>query len=183
MFFQVIGYPYHNGDNQHWTFDWTGNSWTIRSVSTGQYLGVESTNYSDGDKLVTVSSPFNWDIWHDEANPNAFRWVFFCAFPTRLVCSLMGVYQNSLIFWHVSKLVSWAIFIRCYFPFFTSQYCNFGWTFTDSTRSSVSLFTIPSIILISTIGEPQLRESLLLCGGPGKAFIRPGRLSFVSSNK
>jgi len=89
---KVIGYPYHNGDNQHWTFDWTGDSWTIRSVSSGQYLGVESTNYSDGDKLVTVSSPFNWDIWHDEANPNAFRWVFFffalhtheCCFDGRL---------------------------------------------------------------------------------------------------
>lgn len=72
-FFLVIGYHYHNGDNQHWTFNWTGHSWTIRSVSSGQYLGVESTNYSDGDKIVTVPSPFDWDIWHDEVNPNAFR--------------------------------------------------------------------------------------------------------------
>lgn len=69
----IIGYHYHNGDNQHWTFNWTGDSWTIRSVSSGQYLGVESTNYSDGDKIVTVPSPFDWDIWHDEVNPNAFR--------------------------------------------------------------------------------------------------------------
>lgn len=102
--FLVIGYHYHNGDNQHWTFNWTGHSWTIRSVSSGQYLGVESANYSDGDKIVTVPSPFDWDIWHDEVNPNAFRWVLFSAFPPT-GCILWWAFVDFLIFWYVSKSV------------------------------------------------------------------------------
>jgi len=97
----------------------------------------------------------------------------------RVVCSLMGVYQNSLIFRHVSKwtMLFFVIVLNI------TQYYKFGWTPTNLTCSSVSLFTILFIMSISTIGEPQLQESLSLCGGPGKAFIRPGRLNLVSSNK
>ncbi|KAF5347436.1 hypothetical protein D9756_011108 [Leucocoprinus leucothites] len=69
----IIGYPYHSGRNQQWTFEWTGHSWTIRSVSSGQYLGVNGTNYADGTGLVATSTPFEWDIWHDEADQNTFR--------------------------------------------------------------------------------------------------------------
>ncbi|KXN83013.1 hypothetical protein AN958_01948 [Leucoagaricus sp. SymC.cos] len=69
----IIGYPYHNGQNQHWTFNWTGKAWTIRSVSSGQYLGTDSTNYADGTKLVAVAQPFEWHIWRDDANQNTFR--------------------------------------------------------------------------------------------------------------
>ncbi|KAJ3576322.1 hypothetical protein NP233_g490 [Leucocoprinus birnbaumii] len=69
----IIGYPYHSGKNQQWKFEWVGDAWTIQSVSSGQYIGTEGSNFANGTQLVSVTSPFKWDIWHDEANQNAFR--------------------------------------------------------------------------------------------------------------
>nr|AEE98237.1 ricin B-like lectin [Macrolepiota procera] len=68
----IIGYPYHSGKNQQWTFNWTGKAWTLRSASSGSYLGIEGTP-AGGTRLVAVNDPFEWHIWRDEANENAFR--------------------------------------------------------------------------------------------------------------
>jgi len=68
----IIGYPYHGGKNQQWTFNWTGKSWTIHSASSNQYLGVEGTP-TDGTRLVAVNDPFEWHIWRDEANQSTYR--------------------------------------------------------------------------------------------------------------
>jgi len=55
-----------------WTLNWTGKSWTFRSAATGTYLGIEGTP-SDGLPIVAVSTPFEWHIWRDSANPDTFR--------------------------------------------------------------------------------------------------------------
>ncbi|KAJ7437864.1 ricin B-like lectin [Mycena galericulata] len=68
----IIGYPYHNGENQHWTLTWTGDSWTFRSASSGLYLGLDGPP-ADGTHLVATSTPFQFDIWHDEKNTQNYR--------------------------------------------------------------------------------------------------------------
>ncbi|SJL15871.1 uncharacterized protein ARMOST_19379 [Armillaria ostoyae] len=68
----IIGYPDHNGANQQWTLTWTGRSWTFRSVSSNQYLGLAGAS-GNGTKLLAVAEPFEWDIWHDEIDQTTFR--------------------------------------------------------------------------------------------------------------
>ncbi|KAJ7126415.1 ricin B-like lectin [Mycena crocata] len=68
----IIGYPYHNGDNQHWTLTWTGNAWTIRSVSSGLYIGLDGAP-ADGVPLIATPTPFQFDIWHDEEDNLNYR--------------------------------------------------------------------------------------------------------------
>ncbi|KAK0432363.1 ricin B-like lectin [Armillaria borealis] len=85
----IIGYPDHNGANQQVYFclpssyfsllsrcsgplTWTGRSWTFRSVSSSQYLGLAGTS-GNGTKLLAVAEPFEWDIWHDEIDQTTFR--------------------------------------------------------------------------------------------------------------
>jgi len=69
----IIGYPETGGPNQAWVFEQTSDGpWTIRSVSSGKFLGVEG-NYCDGVQVVAVDSPFRWDIWPDEQNPGHYR--------------------------------------------------------------------------------------------------------------
>ncbi|KAK0468610.1 ricin B lectin domain-containing protein [Armillaria novae-zelandiae] len=68
----IIGYPDHNGANQQWVLTWTGRSWTFRSVSSNQYLGLEGSA-GNGTKLLAVAQPFEWHIWHDETDQTTFR--------------------------------------------------------------------------------------------------------------
>ncbi|KAJ7771160.1 ricin B-like lectin [Mycena maculata] len=68
----IIGYPYHDGTNQHWTLTWTGNSWTFRSESSGLYLGLAGAP-ADGTRLIAMPTPVEFDIWHDEQDPANYR--------------------------------------------------------------------------------------------------------------
>jgi hypothetical protein len=56
-----------------WILNWTGDSWTFRNQYSGGYLGINSSSPADGVPLIAQSSPFNWDIWPDAINPNAYR--------------------------------------------------------------------------------------------------------------
>lgn len=55
-----------------WVLTWTGRSWTFRSVSSSQYLGLAGAS-GNGTKLLAVAEPFEWDIWHDEIDQTTFR--------------------------------------------------------------------------------------------------------------
>ncbi|KAJ7724854.1 ricin B-like lectin [Mycena metata] len=68
----IIGYPYHAGPNQHWMVTWTGHAWTIRSLSSGLYLSLGGTP-GDGTPLIATSTPFEFDIWHDETDKANYR--------------------------------------------------------------------------------------------------------------
>ncbi|KAF8817660.1 ricin B-like lectin [Phlegmacium glaucopus] len=68
----VTGWPVNGGTNQIWTLNWTGNSWTFRSVATGRYLAIQGTP-ADGLPIVGIDTPFEWHIWRDNANTNTFR--------------------------------------------------------------------------------------------------------------
>ncbi|KAG2357071.1 hypothetical protein BDR07DRAFT_396678 [Suillus spraguei] len=61
----IYGFRPHNGSNQAWIFQQDGDRnqewWFIRSSRTGQYLGIEG-NIDNGIRVVTVSSPFKWDV-------------------------------------------------------------------------------------------------------------------------
>jgi len=65
--YSIIGYRNHNGPNQSWIFqkdDSSDNTWYIKSVGSGQYLGIEGhiDNIRDGTKVVAVDSPFRWHV-------------------------------------------------------------------------------------------------------------------------
>ncbi|KAF8063234.1 ricin B-like lectin [Lyophyllum atratum] len=68
----VIGYPSHNTNNQKWALQWTNSGWTFRSVSSGLYLGIDGSN-TNGTRLVAVTTPVGWHIWHDEVDPSTYR--------------------------------------------------------------------------------------------------------------
>ncbi|KAG1728377.1 carbohydrate-binding module family 13 protein [Suillus paluster] len=57
----IIGYGNNGGSNQAWIFEHRGERWSIKSVSSGKYLGVDG-QIRDGTKLVAVSTIFMWDI-------------------------------------------------------------------------------------------------------------------------
>ncbi|CAA7264510.1 unnamed protein product [Cyclocybe aegerita] len=68
----VTGWATHGHTNQQWTLNWTGNSWTFRSVATGTYLSIDGSA-SDGTRIVASTTPFDWHIWRDEQDENTFR--------------------------------------------------------------------------------------------------------------
>ncbi|RDB22017.1 hypothetical protein Hypma_010816 [Hypsizygus marmoreus] len=70
----IIGFPSHGGTNQQWALEWTNIGWTFRSVATGLYLSIDGSP-ADGTRLVAVTTPFGWHIWHDEVNPQTYRRV------------------------------------------------------------------------------------------------------------
>ena len=73
----VIGYPDHNGENQRWIFTYTQNAWTIKSAALDLYIAPSASSATNGTALQALSTPFVWDIWHDETNFNAYRSVYF----------------------------------------------------------------------------------------------------------
>ncbi|KAG6844367.1 hypothetical protein H0H87_007443 [Tephrocybe sp. NHM501043] len=68
----IIGFPGYGTPNQQWKLEWTNIGWTFQSVGSGQYLGIDGSN-TDGTRLVAVSNPFGWHIWHDEVDPSTYR--------------------------------------------------------------------------------------------------------------
>jgi len=68
----IIGYPYHGGSNQKWTFTWVQGAWSIKSAGLGTYIGLAGAA-TNGTKLVAVASPVPWDIWFDTVNPTTYR--------------------------------------------------------------------------------------------------------------
>jgi len=68
----IIGFPLHGGTNQQWTTEWTSIGWTFRSRASGLYIGLNGSP-SDGSRLVAVTAPVGWHIWHDQVNPSAYR--------------------------------------------------------------------------------------------------------------
>lgn len=57
-----------------WTLNWTNIGWTFRSVGSGLYLGLNGSP-SDGTRLVAVTTPVGWHIWHDEIDSSTYRSV------------------------------------------------------------------------------------------------------------
>ncbi|PIL34506.1 hypothetical protein GSI_03283 [Ganoderma sinense ZZ0214-1] len=68
----LIGYDWHDGDNQKWHLVQEDGAWVLRNVSTGHYLGVEG-EACDGTPVVAVYEPFRWDIWPDEEDSSTYR--------------------------------------------------------------------------------------------------------------
>ncbi|KAJ7223909.1 ricin B-like lectin [Mycena rebaudengoi] len=68
----IIGYPYHNTPNQHWTLTWVGDGWTFHSVASGLYINIARAP-ADGTVLVASSTPYKFHIWHDEVHPLNYR--------------------------------------------------------------------------------------------------------------
>ncbi|PSR74593.1 hypothetical protein PHLCEN_2v9770 [Hermanssonia centrifuga] len=56
----VIGFPQHNGKNQQWRFAPSGGGYTIQSVSSGEYLTLDSI--SDGGALRMSPFPVAWRV-------------------------------------------------------------------------------------------------------------------------
>ncbi|KAH7886665.1 carbohydrate-binding module family 13 protein [Phlebopus sp. FC_14] len=55
----IIGYQYHGGPNQAWTFRRTGNLWIIESQ--GKYLTIDvDQGLRDGTQVIAESGPFEW---------------------------------------------------------------------------------------------------------------------------
>lgn len=71
--FVVIGYPYHDGENQKWIFAQSQGAWTIKSAEMDLYIAPSTTSPTNYTALQASSTPFLWDIWHDEVNNNAYR--------------------------------------------------------------------------------------------------------------
>jgi len=86
----VIGYSDHGGSNQRvsnrnpvyldgapdgpqWMFDREDDGWTIRSLESGMYVGVENWSTSDGSKVVSVEEKYVWHIWREEGSDEHFR--------------------------------------------------------------------------------------------------------------
>ncbi|KAG6881036.1 hypothetical protein C0993_003138, partial [Termitomyces sp. T159_Od127] len=67
----VIGFPLFNTTNQQWRMNWTNIGWTFQSVGSGHYIGIDGSQ-SDGTRLVAQTTPFGWDIWHDEVDPSTY---------------------------------------------------------------------------------------------------------------
>ncbi|KAG1769278.1 ricin B lectin domain-containing protein [Suillus placidus] len=59
----IIGYHPHEGPNQAWIFEQDGdqNGWFIKSLRSGQYLGIEGNAYN-GIAVVAIPYPFKWDV-------------------------------------------------------------------------------------------------------------------------
>jgi hypothetical protein len=53
--------------------DWTGKSWTFKSVATGLYLSIGETP-ADGTPIVASPTPFEWHIWRADNDQNTFRY-------------------------------------------------------------------------------------------------------------
>jgi len=68
----IMGYPDHDGLNQHWKFQWTNLGWTIQNAAVGTYVGLNGPA-ANGTDLVAVASAVGWDIWPDSVNPAAYR--------------------------------------------------------------------------------------------------------------
>ncbi|KAG6372450.1 carbohydrate-binding module family 13 protein [Boletus reticuloceps] len=58
----IIGYGYHQGPNQTWTFQDAGNqTYNIKSAGGGQYLSVAG-DPSDGQRVVASGSAYPWRV-------------------------------------------------------------------------------------------------------------------------
>ncbi|KAG6840074.1 hypothetical protein C0991_009186 [Blastosporella zonata] len=68
----IIGFPGYGTTNQQWKLTWTNIGWTFQSVGNGLYLSVDGSS-TDGTRLVAVTTPFGWDIWHDQVDPSTYR--------------------------------------------------------------------------------------------------------------
>ncbi|KAI0046359.1 carbohydrate-binding module family 13 protein [Auriscalpium vulgare] len=69
----VIGFDYHGSSNQKWKFEQVdGGPWTIRSVSSGKYLGVGG-DIRNGEAVIAVDKPYRFDVLPDDKHPEAYR--------------------------------------------------------------------------------------------------------------
>ncbi|KAF8547509.1 carbohydrate-binding module family 13 protein [Imleria badia] len=59
----IIGYGYHQGPNQGWTFENAGQNQTfyIKSAGSGQYLSTAGEP-NDGQRVVAGGSPYAWRV-------------------------------------------------------------------------------------------------------------------------
>ncbi|KAL9708775.1 hypothetical protein Ac2012v2_007929 [Leucoagaricus gongylophorus] len=70
---QLIGYSDNGGSNQRWMLDREDDGWTIRSLETGMYAGVENWSTSNGSKVISLEEKYIWHIWREEGSDEHFR--------------------------------------------------------------------------------------------------------------
>jgi len=49
------------------------DGWTIRSLETGMYAGVENWSTSNGSKVISLEEKYIWHIWREEGSDEHFR--------------------------------------------------------------------------------------------------------------
>jgi len=60
----IIGFPAHGRDNQQWELTPLGHGFSIRSLSSGQYLTIEAGIYN-GVPIVASPFPVSWVVQVD----------------------------------------------------------------------------------------------------------------------
>jgi len=69
----IIGYGDHDGSNQRWIFAHQHAGWTLQSVGTGLYLGIEGAP-GDGTPVVATQQPTtHWEIEKDDQDSSTWR--------------------------------------------------------------------------------------------------------------
>ncbi|TFY75514.1 hypothetical protein EWM64_g8499 [Hericium alpestre] len=69
----IIGFNFHGGGNQQWTFEQQGSGkWVVRSKATGKYLDIDGEP-GDGTRVIASDNAREWDIWRDQNDQSAFR--------------------------------------------------------------------------------------------------------------
>jgi hypothetical protein len=97
-----------------WTLNWTNIGWTFRSRATGLYIGLDGSP-ADGTRLVAVTTPVGWDIWHDEVNPSTYRYVcpIFLKHRTYLHPGFLSTELISTLTYMDTEIPPLLLLLRC----------------------------------------------------------------------
>jgi len=69
------------------------DGWTIRSLETGMYAGVENWSTSNGSKVISLEEKYIWHIWREEGSDEHFRQV---VLPSPVAEQSFTVFLGSL---------------------------------------------------------------------------------------
>ncbi|KAF7986859.1 hypothetical protein HWV62_12586 [Athelia sp. TMB] len=69
----IIGYNDHDGSNQRWIFTHQRNGWTLQSVGTGLYLGIDGAPRDGAPVIATQEPTTHWEIDNDGEDSNTWR--------------------------------------------------------------------------------------------------------------
>ncbi|KAF7986846.1 hypothetical protein HWV62_12560 [Athelia sp. TMB] len=69
----IIGYSDHDGSNQRWIFTHQRNGWTLQSVGTGLYLGIDGAPRDGAPVIATQGPTTHWEIDNDGEDSNTWR--------------------------------------------------------------------------------------------------------------
>ena len=95
----IIGFDFHGQGNQQvsnslnqddrrlqtsyrnfilqWSIQKKDCGYTIRGLSTGKFLSYEGSNLRDAVKVIAADGEKIWEIYADNKNPSAYRYVAF----------------------------------------------------------------------------------------------------------